>query len=71
MRVRIKQDPSQTEERWCVETKEWYSFRWVYRDSCWGDESQERALKLAEQYLHPKIIELFRYQRVDICEGEN
>jgi len=71
MRVRIKQDPSQVNERWNIEVKKhWYS-NWEYRDSCWGDQAQERALKLAEQYLNPMIIEVFQYQRVDIGEGEN
>ena len=28
------------------------------------DALQERALKIAEQYLHPQIIELFKYKRV-------
>jgi hypothetical protein len=71
MRVRIKQEPSQVHECWSIETKEWYSFSWVLRDACYGDNAQGRAMQLAEQYLKPKIIDLPQYERVDICTGEN
>ncbi|CAB4127514.1 hypothetical protein UFOVP92_8 [uncultured Caudovirales phage] len=57
MRVRIKQEPSQIEECWCVETKKWHEFSWVRRDSCWGDNAQGRAMQIADQYLNPRIIE--------------
>jgi hypothetical protein len=71
MRVRIKQAPSQHQERWIIETKNhWYS-EWEYRDSFWGDQAQGCAMQIAEMYLNPKIIELTNYRRVDIVESEN
>jgi hypothetical protein len=58
MRARIKQVPSQSMGVWHVETKHWYQLKWQYRDSCLGDNAQERAMQLAEHYLSPRTIEV-------------
>ena len=58
MKAIVKEDPTEAGNRWNIYTKKWYSVRWTYRDSCWGDKAKERAVELAKKYLKPETIEV-------------
>ena len=40
MRVRIRLDPRKF---WVVESKQWYSLRWQFQNSFYGDDAVQRA----------------------------
>lgn len=56
MRVRIIKDP-RDEDRWLVEVKHWWT-RWAFAESFYGEDAQDRALKVAKALLNPLIIEV-------------
>jgi len=58
MKVRIRHEPRDGVQKWVVETKQWWEINWQYADSCIGDNAQERALALANQYKNPVVIEV-------------